>query len=580
MYLSPTPFAISALLALLVATSAGRADAADAARDVPDAQPADSGVAASPELDADLVYAVLVGQVAAQRGDAEMAFTHFLQAAEVARNRQLAEAATRAALQLGEDQRIEQALSTWLEIEPESLQAFQFAALRRLDAGDVDGALVYLRRVVELAAERGESAYIDAARLVQRLDDPSEQLRVMRTLTDEAPANADAWLATAVIAAAAEETAVAEEAALKAAELRPDWKEPQLFVVRLLIRTGDNERAIEVLEDFVAARPEDQALRTLYAQLLVDAGEYERATEAFEVVLADRPEDADTLFALGVLSLQHEDLDAARGYFDRLWMTGERPDEAAYYAGRVEEFADKPNEAVTWYERVEGEQALDAKVRIARIRADQGDVDQAREILHRLREQWPDNAVTLYLIEADMFAEHDQSELALEVYDAGLRAYPDDPDLLYSRALHAVTLGRIDILEQDLRAVLEGDPDHADALNALGYTLADRTERLDEARVLIERALELQPEDPAILDSKGWLLYRLGDPNGALSYLERAFEMMPDGEIAAHLGEVLWELGRQEEAWRVWDGALEVDPEHKYLLQTIGRYRVSQSDTE
>jgi len=185
--------------------------------------------------------------------------------------------------------------------------------------------------------------------------------------------------------------------------------------------------------------------------------------------------------------------------------------------------------------------------------------------------------VTLSLIEAEMLRDNGAEDQAMAVYDEALKANPDDPDLRYARAMAAAGMGRIDLLESDLRYIIARHPDHADALNALGYTLADRTDRLQEARQLIEKALALKPEEPAIQDSMGWVLYRMGDPAAAEPYLRDALDSVFDPEIAAHLGEVLWAQGRKDEARKVWDRALDEDPQHKYLLRILAKHRYSQT---
>jgi tetratricopeptide (TPR) repeat protein len=198
-------------------------------------------------------------------------------------------------------------------------------------------------------------------------------------------------------------------------------------------------------------------------------------------------------------------------------------------------------------------------------------------MLQQLRDQMPDDAVTLFLIEGEMLRQHDADQQAMALYDRALAAQPDNPDLRYARAMVAVGLDRVELLESDLRHIIDQDPEHADALNALGYTLADRTDRLAEAKELIERALALKPDEPAIKDSMGWVLYRMGDPAAAEPYLRDALDSVFDPEIAAHLGEVLWALGRRDEARAIWDRALEADPEHEYLLRILGKHRYSQT---
>jgi tetratricopeptide (TPR) repeat protein len=328
----------------------------------------------------------------------------------------------------------------------------------------------------------------------------------------------------------------------------------------------------------VAASPDDRALRMLYGQFLIEEKDLASARHEFEHLLGNQPKEPDVLFAVGILSLELSDIDAARDYFTRLYQTGERRDEAAFYLGQVEERAERPAVAMDWYAKAGGASEMDAQVRIALLRAKAGEVGRAREILQQLRDQSPENAENLFLVEAEILDEVGLKDQAVTVYGEALAAFPGNPELLYARAMYAVRIGQVEQAERDLRQLIDEDPGHADALNALGYTLADRTERYGEALALIERALELKPEEPAILDSMGWVLYRLGRGEESLGYLRRALKAMDDGEIAAHLGEVLWSLGRSDEAWQVWDSALKAHPEHDYLLQAVGRHRVTKSE--
>jgi tetratricopeptide (TPR) repeat protein len=532
------------------------------------------------ELTPDLIYEVLVGQVARQRGDYRTAFTHFLRGAHLAQDPGLVEMAAKSALTLDDAEAMRQAADAWLDLEPDSIGAHQLAAYALLETGNLSVAMDHLRRIIALAAEQGEDGYGKVARIVSKLNSPDQRMKLMEALTSEDPESAEAWFARALVAADAERQEEAVDAARRASNLRPSWSQPRILLVQLLLRHGDREQARETLETSVSENADDQGLRLLYAQFLVDEQEFSRARSVFEHMLYDTPKEPDVLFALGVLSLQLQDLEAARDYFVQLRDTGERQGDSAYYLGQVEELAENPDTAVSWYHKAQGEHALDAQVRIAQIRARQGKVQRAREILQQLRDQWPENAPTLYLIEAKILTDLGLLQEAMDVYDTALVAFPGDADLLYGRGLQALSLNRLDIMEADLKAIISEDPENADALNALGYSLADHTERFAEALSYVERALALKPNDPAILDSMGWVQFRLGKLEVALQYLRKALGLMPDGEIAAHLGEVLWTMGRRDEAWSTWDGALKRNPEHKYLLRVIGRHKSTRSDSQ
>jgi len=531
-------------------------------------------------LTADLIYAVLVGQIAGQRGEQEIAFTHFLRGARLARDSRLAELASNVALTLDDAAAMQQTADVWLELSPRAIGAHQLAAYARLKADDVPAAMEHLRRIIALAAAEGGDGYGRAAHLVSKLELPDRRLQLMETLTSEEPKNADAWFARAIVAAGADRHEEAADAARWASKLRPGWNLPRIFLVQLLLERGDRKQARQVLEAFVDESPDDQRLRLFYAQLLIDEQEFSHARSLFEQMLRNAPKAPDVLFALGILSLQLEDLEAARDYFVQLHDAGERQSDSAYYLGQVEELADDPEAAVSWYRKVAGEHAVDARVRVALVHAKQGNVERARELLQQLRDQWPEDAPMIYLVEGTVLTDLDRPEAAMDLYDEALKVFSGDHELLYARGLHAFLLDRLDIMESDFKAILAEDPDNAEALNALGYSLADRTERFAEALSYIERALALKPDDPAILDSMGWVQFRLGNSERALEYLRKALALMPDGEIAAHLGEVLWTLGRHNEARGTWEAALDRDPDHEYLLRSISRYNFTRSDSQ
>jgi len=544
-----------------------------------------SGTAAPPEADTtpelgpDLMYAVLVAEIANQRGDRRMAFTHYLHAARLSRDPALAELASRAALNLEDSAAARRAASLWVDLEPASAKAHQISAYVHLDAGDHAQALAELERVVELAPNRAQG-YLQAVRLLTRLPEPEQRLRVMRELVAATPDDADAQFALATLAAAAGDSDAAMGHAERAAGLREGWNKPRMLLIRLLLGEERQGDALAALESYLRAEPDDQELVKLRAQFHIDNEEYEQALALFDRILDAEPGQPDVLFAAAVVALQVEQLDQAREYAQRLRRTGKRAGDSAFLLGQVEEAAGNLDSARDWFKKVRGENSTNAEVRIASIHAEQGEIDQAREILRQLRVQYPTDAVALYLIEAELLREHGLKQQALDVYGMALRANPDNPDVLYARAMLAASMGRVDLLERDLRRILIEDPDHVDALNALGYTLADRTDRLQEAYRFIERALQLRPEEPAILDSMGWVLYRMGEVEAALPYLRKALDQAFDAEIAAHLGEVLWELGRRDEARQVWRRALDEDPNHEYLLQVLGRYRISHTGTD
>ncbi|MBK1704285.1 tetratricopeptide repeat protein [Halochromatium glycolicum] len=580
-------FRLSVILILLLtasaAQSAQRATERSAAAATPESS--DAATAAKPsaappsELSAELVYATLAAEVALQREAYGAAFDHFLRAARLAQDSGLAERAVRAALRAGDSAAARQALELWIALDPDSSKAHQLAAFLALEADQRTAAIGSLLRVIDLA-DSPKQGYLQAAQILGRLPMPAQRLAVMRELVTAAGAEdqPDAQFALATLAAAAGQVERATELAERAAALRPGWTDPQVFLVRLLVTQDRGDEARAALERYIGEAQDTRELKLLKAQLQMDAGESEQALTTFEELLEDNPQRPDILFAAAVLALEIEDLEAARGYLETLQGMGKRPDDVAFLLGQVEESAGNNEAALALYEQVGGQNRVSAQVRIANLYAEAGAVERAREVLQQLRDQHPDQVSTLYLIEGELLREQGLEQQAFDVYSSALSKYPDNADLLYARAMMAVGMDKVSLLEQDLRRILVDNPDHVDALNALGYTLADRTDRFDAALALIERALQLRPDDPAILDSMGWVLYRKGRLEAAEEYLRRALEQGFDAEIAAHLGEVLWSMGRRDEAREVWGHALNEDPEHEYLQQVLSRFRFSQTE--
>lgn len=523
-------------------------------------------------LDTDLVYEVLVAELAGRRGDLASAFSHFLRAAQLGRDPKLADLAVRAALSAGDDAGAGRAVALWLELAPDAPDAHQVAAALKIKTGDRRAALTHLSRLLELAPGDAEAGYLRVAGIVGRTAGPEERVALLRDLVALDETNPEAQQALAIVAASADQHEVAIAAARRAQVLRPDWDMPRQFLIKLLLAEGKRGEARSLSEQYLAAHPGDQGLRMLYGQLLVDEEDYAGARTVFSRLLAERPKDPDVLFAAGILSLELDELDAARGFLTRLYQTGERRDEASFYLGQLEERAGQSETAIDWYAKAQGTNLLEAQIRTAVLRAKAGSVERAREILQQLRDLAPEQAPMLYLAEAEILDQAGRQEAAMQVYEEALAAFPDDLDLLYGRAMYAIKLERIEPAVADLRRIIERNPDHADALNALGYTLADRTDRYQEALGYIERAYRLKPEEPAILDSAGWVNYKLGRPEAALQYLRKAQAALSDGEIAAHLGEVLWSMGLQTEARSVWAAALKEHPQHAYLLKVVGRH--------
>jgi tetratricopeptide (TPR) repeat protein len=382
---------------------------------------------------------------------------------------------------------------------------------------------------------------------------------------------AEAHFARAVAAHGAQDATRALGEAERAVALRPDWEQAALLKSQLQPRA----EAIETLHRFVSAHPASLDLRQTLARMLVAEKRYAEARREFAVLLAATPDDTETLYALGVLSYQQQEPREAERHFRRLLeLNFADADSVRLYLGQMAEDEKRWDEAAKWYEEIgPGEQFAAARLRQAYVLSKQDRLDAAQSHLQAARASHPEYAVRLLIGEAQLLREAGRAADSLAVLDAGLAAQPDQAELLYESALVAERLGRFDIFEARLKRLLQLKPEHAHALNALGYSLVERNLRLDEAQQLIDQALVLAPDDPFILDSKGWVQFRRGEAAKALDTLQRAFALRPDPEIAAHLGEVMWVLGRRDEATKTWAEAAKAHPGNDVLTATIKRFQ-------
>ncbi len=524
-------------------------------------------------MSSELLYRIMMGELAGQRRLYDVSLQQYLQAARDSRDPQIAERAVRIALFAGDEQAAVEGLDIWIASNPGDIEARQIAAILHLRDGRPTEAVQQLQKVVSFS-KSPELGFHRVVGLLGKEKDKAVALGVLTTLVQKYPKETEAWYVLSLMGLHAGELSQAEEAIEKALALKPDWPKAHVTHARILIKQGKQEEGLAVMGEMVEANPEDYANRLIYGRMLVEARRPEQAREQFRILFSQDPKDADVLYALALLSLQTSDMAQAREVLLRLVKFDKYEGEAHYYLGQIAEEEDELEEAQHWYSGVkEGDFQLPARIRGIILQAKRGEVEEALEQLQRLRLQNPKLVAQLYLIEGEILRDAEHLEEAMALYDRALEEVAGDNDLLYARGLLAERMDRMDILERDLRAILAADPDNVDALNALGYTLADRTTRYNEAFRFIKRALELKPDNAAIIDSMGWLQYRLGNYKEAARYLRKALAHFEDAEIAAHLGEVLWAMGDIEEARKVVTQALQTDPDSPLLLKIWKRLK-------
>ena len=527
-----------------------------------------------PSPRSELMYQVLVAEVAGKREQLNVALEHYRKVSAVSDDPQVAERAALLALLMKDNAAALELAQRWRALAPASDPSRQALALALLRNGRIDEAADHLEAVRKAASNKDkQQGFATVASLLGQVDDKQMALRVMQRISDRPPRSAFAQYYRAMLAAAAGDRDQALSSLDQALEQDPKLVSAHLLRTRLLMDRGDRDAALAGLTRAVAALPRDRNLRMSYARLLIDASQLGKARREFATLLNQNPKDTDSLYALGLLAAETRQFDLAEGYFLDLIKRKTRLTDAYFELGRIEEQRGNYAKANGWYERVSGEERyLIAQLRKGVMLAKAGETATLTQHFETLRRNQPQNSITLYQAEAEALREAERYQEAFDTLDRGLALHPNDKDLLYARSLIAEKLDRLDVLERDLRIIIAADPKNGQALNALGYTLADRTDRYQEALGYIEQALALLPDDAAVLDSMGWVQYRLGNNAKALEYLRRAYQANPDAEIAAHLSEVLWVSGQHEEAKRIWREAQTRNPASVHLRKLKERF--------
>lgn len=521
-----------------------------------------------------ILYDLLVAEFAGQRGDPDLAARTYLEVAYRTRDAAVAERATQVAVFARTETRALQAAQLWSELEPNNLEAAQIYAVLLIRAERIDDAVARLGAALADSGEASQEKWYRISDTLAREKDKERVIEVMGRLVEEHGGGPDSLFAFAHLLTRFSELKRAEELLEQVLAMNPREVRAAVFYAQVLQEQGRTAQALDALGEALAANPEEREVRITYARLLVGGKRYEEALRQFELLVKDAPEDTDSIYALGLLLLQTNHPDKAEVQFQRLITLRNRVPEAYYYLGQVAESKDAPQAAIAAYQKVDrGEHYLSAHIRVAVLLTESEGIARGQEYLHTLPRRNAQESIRLYRAEAEVLTEADAFDDAMAVYDRALAEHPENTDLLYARAMLAAKLDQIDTVESDLRDILSREPNNADALNALGYTLADRTNRYQEALDLIKRALVLKPDDQYILDSMGWVLYRLGRYQEAVEHLTRALagSEEPDPEIAAHLGEVLWVMGKHAAARDVWETALKRTPGDERILEAMRR---------
>jgi tetratricopeptide (TPR) repeat protein len=525
-------------------------------------------------LTPELLFKFLVAEVAGQRGQIGIAQSTYMDLARQTRDPRIARRAAEVSVFARDQASALEATRLWAAAEQDSERAQQTLAALLLNEGKISEAEPILRALLKADADRG---FMQLSGLMGKMRDSQAALELVERLAADYPTLPEARFAVAQAAASAGRNEAAVSALQQADRLRPGWEVAALMRAQILTKASRAE-ALAFMRDFLAAHGNAREVRLAYARTLVNANQFTEARTEFTRLTRDFPRNAEVGFAAGLLSLQMGDVDAARDLLTQtLDYNPREPDTVYFYLGQVAEQMKQPDVAVGHYANVKtGNYLVPARARQAGLLAGAGKLDEARALLSGTRGENDAQNIRLIQAEAELLRDNVSPPAPMAVFEwlsEGLKRYPDSANLLYDRAMAAEKVNKLDVLEADLRRVIVLRPEDAQAYNALGYTLADRTDRLAEAIVLLDKALSLAPDDPYILDSVGWAQYRSGNLPRAQEYLERAYKVRPDPEIAAHLGEVLWARGQRIEAGQLWQTSLQTHPRNEVLLETLRRLK-------
>lgn len=520
----------------------------------------------------EFLFKFLLAEIAGQRGMVSVAKEAYVDMARQTKDPRIVKRAAEIAVFSRDAEAALETSRMWVELEPESTRAMQTLVALLVTQGKTAEALPYLEKMI--AAEDAAGSFMHLPVLLSKTRDTAAAYQTVRQLAMKYPTLPEAQYAVAQAALQAGRREDALEALKQANALRPGWETSALLAAQTI---GKQSRAdgVAYLKTFVQTYPQAREARLAYARMLVSANQFEEARAQFMQLTAEVPDNADILVAAGLLSLQMGDAQGAETYLSRALELGYRDTEVVrFYLGQAAEERKQDALAISRYESVaRGEYLVSARTRHAGILARQGKLAEARALLKSVTAANEGQRIQLIQAEADLLREAKDHVGVFNLLDGAVKKLPNHVDLLYDRAMAADKLGKMEVMETDLRKVIQLKPDYAHAYNALGYTLVERTDRLVEATELLEKALSLSPDDAFILDSVGWLHYRKGNLDRAREYLERAWTLRQDPEIAAHLGEVLWMKGNRDEAAKLWDATLRSHPGNEALLETLKRFK-------
>lgn len=528
------------------------------------------------KLDGDSLYNLLAAEFAGNAGDVEASLKYYREASVTIEDSRIAARTAYIALYGKEYEETLVALDRWKELEPDALDLPRMYAIVYIKLERPKEAVPHIEKILE----RSHGASADEAMAVKQLlakeASTEDAYVILQSLNEREEKNKHLLVLESRYAAQLKNYEEALSLLDQVLVIDPSLHEVSIIKSRILTAQGKHEEAALIVKQVLEEHPDNNDLRLQYARMLVEQRKMEAATAQYVVLHERLPDDGEIALSLGLLYVETKNIDKATETLKYLIEIDEKVSIANYYLGRIAQSESDDKQAVTYYVRViNGDYVFDAQLRIGVLLSVLGKTEEGLAKLEALAENqtsW-DLRVKAYLAQGEVLRSQNRFKEGVEMYSRALQQKRDDTDLLYARGLMAEKVDRLDMAEQDLLKVISKEPENADALNALGYTLADRTARYQEALEYIKRAAALVPDDPAILDSLGWVSFRLGKMDEALRWLSKAFEKLEDAEIAAHYGEVLWQTNQKDKARVIWKKGKAQNADNPVLIETLNRIK-------
>ncbi|MFM1911431.1 MAG: hypothetical protein RJB18_822 [Pseudomonadota bacterium] len=550
----------------------------------PNAQAATEALTSEVQTQAngEFVFKYLAAEVAGQRGELGLSTKLFFDLAKSSRDVRLAERAAKVAMYSKNAQAALETAKLWLELDANSTEAQQAATQLYVINGDLNAAKPLLQKLLEKEDTRA-NGFLYLNSLLSHQANKTNVLQLVQDLAAPYPQLAEAHFTIGQAAFQANNLQLALSETIRANQLRPNWEIAAIQQADILFSTSPDQ-AISFYRSFLNDTPDANDARLNLARMLIKQSRFNEAKPELLKLSKLANSNPEILVVVGLLSVQSNEFSDAEKYFLQALNSNIKNKDPIYlYLGQIAEKNNNDAEAINWYSKVQqpGEKAssqqadhyLDAKLSMANVMSRTQGADAAIQMLDDLENLSDAQLAQVITAQANLLAQAKRFQESYELLGKAVANMPNSNELIYDYAMAAERVQQFTVLETQLRKLIKIKPDFAQAYNALGYLFAERNVKLEEANKLIAKALELSPNDHYIMDSMGWVQYRLGNLDKAFEYLNKAYNLQNDAEIAAHLGEVLWKQGKQDEASKIWADTLKVSPDNDLLIKTVKRFK-------